>query len=43
MFASERRMREAGFTAHLVKPIDFDELKRTIQHLQSSLHPRQGT
>ena len=28
-----RRSREAGFVAHLVKPVDFKELRRTLREL----------
>jgi PAS domain S-box-containing protein len=28
-----RRSREAGFTAHLVKPVDYDQLRRTLRDI----------
>jgi PAS domain S-box-containing protein len=33
-----RRVREAGFVAHLTKPIDFRTLERTIQNVVSNLN-----
>ena len=31
-----RRSREAGFSAHLVKPVDFDQLRRALRELLSA-------
>ena len=28
-----QRAREAGFVAHLVKPVDFSQLRRTLENL----------
>ena len=31
-----RRSREAGFAAHLTKPVDFQKLEATIQQIASA-------
>ncbi|HEX4085502.1 MAG TPA: PAS domain S-box protein [Chthoniobacteraceae bacterium] len=38
-----RRSREAGFTAHLVKPVDVNELRATVRQLAASLPDEDGS
>ena len=34
-----RRSQEAGFLMHLVKPVDFDQLRRALRELQRLVRP----
>lgn len=39
MEEDERRARESGFVAHLTKPVDFDQLRRTLAQVAASNTP----
>ncbi len=40
--ADLRKEREAGFVAHLTKPVDFDRLEAMIRKVAAGLHPAAG-
>jgi len=40
MAADRAKTKQAGFVAHLVKPINFEELRRTLQQVVPAVEPR---